>query len=120
MADFSGLGALDAAAWPVLDELTASTGVNAASGIPTGGQAVVAMELDVGRLAADVHGPSSDWLEQLAQGVAEHPDLARLLGPTDGSKSCPSGRLTTPWRPGECCTHPPRAPWVTGGGGRGF
>ena len=52
MADFSGLGALDAAAWPVLDELTASTGVNAASGIPTGGQAVVAMELDVGRHGA--------------------------------------------------------------------
>ena len=76
MADFSGLGALDAAAWPVLDELTASTGENAASGIPTGGQAAAAMELDVGRLAADGDGPSSDWLEQLAQGVAEHPDLA--------------------------------------------
>ena len=71
MADFSGLGALDAAAWPVLDELTASTGENAASGIPTGGQAAAAMELDVGRLAADGDGPSSDWLEQLSQGVEE-------------------------------------------------
>ena len=94
MADFSGLGALDAAAWPVLDELTASTGENAASGIPTGGQAAAAMELDVGSLAADGDGPSSDWLEQLSQGVAEHPDLARLLGPTGWFKSCPSGRCS--------------------------